>query len=129
MALTRRSKVVKAVAQLLEGGAETPEDLALEAIKLADEMRALDTGYFVVQQYGAGPGVWYRGIGPFSTRLQAEKAVKKMPELELAKATAIVPTASVAGWQKRQEEVDSMPKLKGDWALVKQDAKGGKKRG
>ena len=122
MALTRASRVTKAVAKLLEEGAENSIELALAAINLADEMRAENKGYMVVQQYGEGRTVWYRGVGPFQTARKAQDALSAMPELSLASATAIVPTVSPAGAQSLLEAVDAKPKPSGDWLLVKKDA-------
>lgn len=64
---------ISELALLLEGGADTPEELAKDFAGALDRMRGERMYWFAVFMVAGCPGV----VGPFSTRLQATKAATK----------------------------------------------------
>ena len=115
-------KEVDAVAALLVAGDETPEKLATRVIEALDQARTERVTYFSVFRFGDNGNVFFQGVGPFSTRNQAVKAVEKHPAAGMARGYAVVPTLTDEGLDALIASVDETPKARSDWAEVEQDA-------
>src|SRR5690625_7856748 len=95
MARTIKPTHVKAVAALLEEGAETAEELAKACIRKVDELREDDKTFMVVGQWDSQSGSYYMGFGPYSTKKQAVKANEKRKAGPIiAEHVAVLPTCT-----------------------------------
>lgn len=101
---------VKAIAALLEEGAETSEELAKAVMRKVDELREDDKTHIVVGQWNSSSGSFYLGYGPYSTKKQAEKAIEKGKGVPiLAEHIAVVPVYTAEHIEKVWESEDSPP--------------------
>lgn len=113
MRLLKREK--DALAALLERGAESPHDLAEDIVAELDRARGeRDFHYAVV--YTAGPAMV---LGPFSTVVQASKAVHKYPAAEKFFLTH---GNTAEGLERVIREVDEPAAPKGDYDDIAADA-------
>lgn len=91
----------EALASLLETGAETPEALVEDFVKLLDQLRGARSHFYACAIVAGIPLT----IGPYSTRGQAEKAIAKFD----AQKKWIVPGWTEEGWVAHLAEVDAKP--------------------
>lgn len=120
--MTPRPSEVKAIAALLQEGAETPEALAKQVIAEVDRLRTDRKTFMVVAQYQAADTPWYLAYGPYATAKQAEKATAKgLPIMPPAKV-AVVPTYNPGHAETVWADTDKPAAPKGDFARVARDA-------
>jgi hypothetical protein len=91
----------EALANLLEQGAETPEALVEDFVKLLDELRGARSHHYACAIVAGIP----LSIGPFTTNAQAVKAIGKLG----AEKVWIVPGWTEEGWTAHLAEVDAKP--------------------
>lgn len=106
----------EALASLLEAGAETPEALVEDFVKLLDQLRGERSHHYACAIVAGIPMT----IGPYSTRGQADKAIRKLggdcvttlsddgTEV-VRKKIWIVPGWTEEGWLAHLAEVDKEP--------------------
>ena len=110
MARTIKPTHVKAVAALLEEGAETAEELAKAVIRTVDQLREDDKTFMVVGQWDSQSGSYYMGFGPYSTKKQAVKAIEKGKAAPtIAEHVAVVPTFTPEHLERKWQETDGPP--------------------
>ena len=113
----------EALAELLEQGAETPDELAKIVAAKLDELRAARTTYTVVLRFGIGVHQFHVAYGPYQTRNKAQVAFEKYLRQMEPSAWAFVPTRTAEAGAQLLAEVDERPDIKGDWAIVKADGR------
>jgi hypothetical protein len=96
-----RKKELEALSALLEGGAETPEQLAELFIKEWERLLAERSHVYACMIVGGFP----LSVGPFSTKNQAQKAIEKLG----ADKAWIVTGWTPEGWERHLSEVDAKP--------------------
>jgi len=101
---------VKAIAALLEEGAETAEELAKACMRKVDELREDDKTFIVVGQWDSQSGSFYMGYGPYSTKKQAAKAIEKGKAFPtIAERIAVVPVFTPEHLERKQRELEGPP--------------------
>ena len=107
---TLKPSHVKAIAALLEEGAETSEELAKSVMRKFDELREDDKTYMIVGQWDSESGSYYLGYGPYATKKQAEKAIEKGKGVPvIAEHIAIVPTFTPEHIERVWAKADEPP--------------------
>lgn len=94
----------EALAGLLEAGAETPEQLAEDFVKLLDQLRGERSHRYAVLQVAGIPVV----VGPFATEKQARSAVEKAAIAD--KVIWVHDGWTEEGLKAHMEKVDAPPK-------------------
>lgn len=114
-----RKNEVQSIAALLEAGGSDSEDLAGRVIEKVDEVRAERVTYTAVMRF---PGPVFVGMGPYSTKGQAKKAIEQHPAASEVRGYAVVPTVNELGHEQMLKNLDQQPESKGDFAEVQRDA-------
>lgn len=96
-----RKKELEALSALLEGGADTPEQLAEAFIKEWERLLAQRSHIYACMIVGGFP----LAHGPYSTKNQAQKAIEKLG----ADKAWIVTGWTADGWLNHLAEVDREP--------------------
>lgn len=91
----------EALANLLQQGAETPEQLVDSFVDLLDELRGARSHHYACAIVAGFPLT----IGPYTTTAQAKKAIGKLG----ATKAWIVPGWTEEGWVNHLAEVDAPP--------------------
>ncbi len=100
-----RPTEIRAVAELLMEGADSPEDLAKLVIKTLDALRAERETYTIFCFWNQGA----YSYGPYSTRHQAETALAdgKVPMASLATSTIVLKTWNPLHAERSLEKADA----------------------
>jgi hypothetical protein len=96
-----RKSEKEALANLLEQGAASAEELAEDFVKLLDELRGARSHFYACAIVAGFPLT----IGPYTTKAQAEKAIAKFP----AEKKWAVSGWTEEGWVAHLAEVDAKP--------------------
>lgn len=124
MTLRLLKKELTALTELAERSDwETPEQFVTAMAAELDRQRADRKTYSVVVRHGSGASTYYAAFGPYPTKLQAEKGVAKLLSTIHMTAYAVVVTSTPEAFDRLLVDIDATPELKGDWALVREDAK------
>lgn len=115
---------VRAIAERLVEGADTPEVLAKDLINLVDTLREDDVTYTVVCQYGENDvqQPFYLAYGPYPTRANAVKALEQgRVGISGYGKRAVVPVYTPAHILKRFDSVDALDHLPLGWLRVREN--------
>lgn len=116
-----KSEVV-AVQAAIEQPHETAADAAKAAIAALDQARTERVTHFAVLRFGHGNRAFFQGLGPYSTRNQAVKAIEKYPATNMSTGCAVVPTLTDEGLDALLAKIDAPPAYRGQWVEVYKDA-------
>jgi hypothetical protein len=110
---------VQEMAALLSQGADSPEELAEEVLKLAERLQGEREVWAVV--FELSPGL-YSGFGPYATQHMAVKSIPKLPIAQIAKRGVVVPIKGPAYADVQFAKAAEPCAEKGDFRLVREDA-------
>jgi hypothetical protein len=111
-------KEIDAVAAALEQPHESAQQAAAAAIEAIDQARAERVMYVAAMRF---EGPVFIGLGPFSTKNQAQKAIEKHPAAAMVRGWAVVPTINGEGYEALLTSIDRPAESRGDWAEVAKD--------